>query len=146
MLPESVSKFTEICKGYFRIFIDEGERLFNLIKVLKTKYYIIPQKSESSQMINYIETLYQGFLKEYNTNNNYNMGSDYKLDKTKSLTTREWEVLTLLAKGSTNSYIAETLYISVVTVKTHVKNICRKLGVKNRGEAIARINELDLLS
>ncbi len=133
-------------EGYFRIFIDEGERLFNLIKVLKTKYYIIPQKSESSQMINYIETLYQGFLKEYNTNNNYNMGSDYKLDKTKSLTTREWEVLTLLAKGSTNSYIAETLYISVVTVKTHVKNICRKLGVKNRGEAIARINELDLLS
>jgi len=61
------------------------------------------------------------------------------------LTRREWEVLKLLAEGLSNQAIAQSLFISVVTVKTHVQNICRKLKVKGRAKAIARINELNLL-
>ena len=54
------------------------------------------------------------------------------------LTTREREVIALLVTGQTNSAIAERLVISEGTVKSHVKQILRKLGAVNRSEVIAR--------
>ena len=51
------------------------------------------------------------------------------------LTKRESEVLALLAKGQTNREIAKALFISEVTAKVHVRNVLRKLGVRNRTEA-----------
>jgi two-component system response regulator DegU len=52
------------------------------------------------------------------------------------LTQREREVLLCLVKGSTNKEIAETLFISEKTVKTHMSSIFRKLNVSRRLEAI----------
>ncbi len=54
------------------------------------------------------------------------------------LTSREREVMALLVTGQTNSAIAERLVISEGTVKSHVKQILRKLGAVNRSEVIAR--------
>jgi DNA-binding NarL/FixJ family response regulator len=54
------------------------------------------------------------------------------------LTERELEVLRMMAAGATNSQIADDLFISESTVKSHVKNVLRKLGVKNRTEAASR--------
>jgi DNA-binding CsgD family transcriptional regulator len=54
-----------------------------------------------------------------------------------SLTAREEEVLSLMATGATNDRIAERLVIATGTVKSHVKQILRKLEVENRAEAIA---------
>jgi DNA-binding NarL/FixJ family response regulator len=54
------------------------------------------------------------------------------------LTERELEVFALMAEGATNAEIADRLYIAKGTVKTHVKNILRKLGVRNRTQAVAR--------
>jgi DNA-binding CsgD family transcriptional regulator len=51
------------------------------------------------------------------------------------LTRREREVLRLIAAGATNSSIAEQLVVSEATVKSHVKRILRRLGVRNRVEA-----------
>jgi len=53
------------------------------------------------------------------------------------LTTRERDVLVLLAKGYPNERIAETLYIAEGTVKNHVTRIYDKLGVSSRAEAVA---------
>lgn len=53
------------------------------------------------------------------------------------LTVREQEVLVALADGRRNREIAERLYLSENTVKTHVQSIFRKLGVANRAEAAA---------
>lgn len=53
------------------------------------------------------------------------------------LSRREQEVLSLLSLGLRNRAIAEKLYVGEETVKSHLKNIYRKLGVSNRGEAIA---------
>ena len=62
-----------------------------------------------------------------------------------SLSERELEVLTLLASGRSNKEIARDLFISVGTVKTHTNNIYRKLGVRNRAEALIRARSLQLV-
>ncbi|MEV5302820.1 MULTISPECIES: helix-turn-helix transcriptional regulator [Amycolatopsis methanolica group] len=58
------------------------------------------------------------------------------------LTRRELDVLRHLVLGESNSQIAAELFISPGTVKTHVKNVLRKLGAANRAEATARYHEL----
>jgi DNA-binding NarL/FixJ family response regulator len=52
------------------------------------------------------------------------------------LTTREAEVLTLLASGLTNSEIAQRLYLSHATVKTHINRIFAKTGARDRAQAV----------
>jgi LuxR family transcriptional regulator, regulator of acetate metabolism len=54
------------------------------------------------------------------------------------LTPREREVIAMLAEGETNARIAQRLVVSEDTVKTHVKHILRKLGVRNRSQAVSR--------
>ena len=61
------------------------------------------------------------------------------------LSERELEVLALLASGSSNKEIARDLFISVGTVKTHTNNIYRKLGARNRADALARARRLYLV-
>jgi DNA-binding NarL/FixJ family response regulator len=55
--------------------------------------------------------------------------------KAAGLTEREISILTALARGSSNDEIAKELWITRQTVKFHLTNIYRKLGVKNRTEA-----------
>ncbi|HEX4646825.1 MAG TPA: response regulator transcription factor [Verrucomicrobiae bacterium] len=54
------------------------------------------------------------------------------------LSPREGQVLNLLASGMTYREIAEELKIGIETVRTYVKNICQKMHVRNRVEAVAR--------
>jgi LuxR family maltose regulon positive regulatory protein len=61
------------------------------------------------------------------------------------LSPRELEVLHLVTAGLSNRQIAEQLVISTGTAKTHVHNICGKLGARNRTEATARASELGLV-
>jgi DNA-binding CsgD family transcriptional regulator len=56
------------------------------------------------------------------------------------LTTREAEVIELVAAGLTNAAIAERLWISPGTVKKHLDNVYAKLGVANRTAAVAQLN------
>lgn len=52
------------------------------------------------------------------------------------LTSREIEILLLIAEGKTNQDIADELYIALKTVKTHVSNILSKLNVQDRTQAV----------
>jgi Response regulator containing a CheY-like receiver domain and an HTH DNA-binding domain len=54
----------------------------------------------------------------------------------RQLTSREREVLQLMAEGKSNRQIGEALFISEKTVKNHVSNIFQKLGVDDRTQAV----------
>lgn len=62
------------------------------------------------------------------------------------LTDKEQEVLGHLSELLTTEEIAAVMYISVNTVRTHVRNILRKLGASRRNEAVRRARELHLLA
>ena len=63
-----------------------------------------------------------------------------------TLTDREREVLTELAKGSSNAEISDTLYIGAATVKSHVSNILTKLGLRDRAQAVVFAYESGLIA
>lgn len=65
-----------------------------------------------------------------------NDAEEVDLSLLNSLTERETEVLKLIAQGYTNQEIAERLFISMTTVKTHVGNILEKIGAQNRVQAV----------
>lgn len=59
-------------------------------------------------------------------------------DLTALLTTRQTEILALVAEGLSNAEIASRLYLTESTVKWHIRKILRALGVSNRAQAVAR--------
>jgi len=61
------------------------------------------------------------------------------------LTSRENDVLQLLVKGYSNAEIAEKLFLSVSTIKTHVSNIFFKLDVSSRVKAIEKARTLNII-
>jgi LuxR family transcriptional regulator, maltose regulon positive regulatory protein len=67
------------------------------------------------------------------------------LDEHQSLTDRELTILKLLPSDLSQRQIGAELFMSINTVKSHVKSIFRKLGVSSRGEAVARGKEQELI-
>jgi len=67
----------------------------------------------------------------------FKTGEIYKQEATSAVSHRETEVLQLVAKGASNKEIANTLFISENTVKTHLRNIMDKLHLANRSQAAA---------
>ncbi|MNL30027.1 Response regulator protein VraR [compost metagenome] len=61
------------------------------------------------------------------------------------LSQREIEVLALVAQGNSNQQIADLLFISLHTVKTHARRINGKLGVERRTQAVARAKALGIV-
>jgi two-component system, NarL family, response regulator LiaR len=58
------------------------------------------------------------------------------------LTPREWEVVDLLYEGRSTDEIADTLVLSTETVRSHIKNLMRKLGARSRQEAVATAHRM----
>lgn len=61
------------------------------------------------------------------------------------LSKREVDVLLLLSEGGSNQEIADTLFISLNTAKTHISNIYQKLNAKRRTQAVKKAREMGLI-
>jgi len=61
------------------------------------------------------------------------------------LSKRELEILSLMAEGHSNEEIAEKIFVSLSTVKTHNQNIFAKLDVKRRTQAVDKAKRLNLI-
>jgi DNA-binding CsgD family transcriptional regulator len=74
---------------------------------------------------------------------------DFTIDETElkklNLSNREYEVLQLVAKGYSNAEIAESLFLSLSTVKTHVSNLFVKMNVKSRTKSIEKAKRLNII-
>ena len=113
---------------YVRTFIDEGTPMVSLLQQARAR----------GLAVNYIAILLAACGEQ--------RGSIPPLATlVEPLTGREMEVLQLLAEGASNNEIAWQLVVSLGTVKKHVYNICGKLGVQSRTQAIARARTLSLL-
>lgn len=79
------------------------------------------------------------FFKKYNSDLDIS-SNKHSLKDRYALSDRELEVVVLLAQGMTNIAISENLYISVNTVKSHIKSIYKKLNISNRLQLINMLN------
>jgi len=110
-------------EGYARIFVDEGPPMATLLR----------EAAKHGTAPNYVSQLWAAFWK-----------AETQL-LIEPLSERELTVLRLLRTELNGPEIARELVVSLNTMRTHTKNIYRKLGVNNRQAAVRRAEELGLL-
>ena len=121
-------------EGYLRTFIDEGKPMAELLYTFRQRQPVGPHSYQIGK--DYLDKLLKAFPAAHKASNT---------GLFEELSSREIEILQLMAEGKTNKQIAEELIISPGTVKAHTANIYRKLEVINRTQAIALGRELKLL-
>jgi LuxR family maltose regulon positive regulatory protein len=122
-------------QGYLRAFLEEGE----LVEAL------LPQMRRVAP--GFCDSLREAFSRQWTPGAGPADGpvAAHPSPLVEPLTVRELEILRLIAAGRSNPEIADLLFLSLNTVKWHVKNLYGKLGVSSRVEAAARAQELELL-
>ena len=110
----------------------------------------ISKSASSAQILDTISRVANGELVFPASSGPFNSAaqatSDYQTDWAgqHSLTPRQVQVVRLLKQGMSNQQIANTLFVSIPTVKTHIAAIFKILDVKSRAETISKIHQLGL--
>lgn len=119
-------------EGYIRTFVDEGARMAQLLyKALSIGIY--PE---------YVSRLLEAFPQE---GDKLDVPQSEQGEIVEPLTSRELEVLRLIAAGLSNQGIAQELNLALDTVKGHSRNIYGKLNVHSRTEAVAKARTFGIL-
>jgi LuxR family maltose regulon positive regulatory protein len=134
-------------EGYVRVFLDAGKPMQQALQAL----LLVKQNNIAAGHISYIHTLLDAFASGQGAETMEKRippatpPINASLPLPEALTSREQEVLHLLAQGASNQEIARQLVVSLATAKKHVANILSKLGAENRTQAIAHARSLSLL-
>jgi len=121
---------------------EDSDRIFQALQAGADGYLV--KSSPTDDLLRAIEDVHQGgapmssHIARKVVRQFRQLGPGPAKDDAEGLAPREREVLNLLASGFVYKEIADQLGIGTETVKTYVKNICRKLHVRNRLEAVAR--------
>ena len=83
--------------------------------------------------------------KEIYISQNFPFEVNQKEIENRKISKRELEVLTLIADGKSNQEIADSLFVSIPTIKTHITNLFEKLDAKRRTQAIETAKRLQLI-
>ncbi|MCY1520483.1 HTH-type transcriptional regulator AlkS [compost metagenome] len=114
-------------EGFLRTFLDEGAALETLMRRWAVAFQALCSSLDISP----------GFIADLLHRYETQPGAEATGKTDLQLTAREIDVLRLLAAGNRNRAIAEQMYLSEHTVKSHLRNISVKLGAKNRTEVLA---------
>jgi LuxR family maltose regulon positive regulatory protein len=115
--------------GFIRSFVEAGEKMIPLLREAVRRG---------------ISPVYANRILDVMVEKTDSMGAGLT-SLVEPLSERELEVLGLVTEGMSNREIARQLFISTGTAKTHVHNLCGKLGVRNRTEAAMQAKELKLV-
>ncbi|MGE5403522.1 MAG: LuxR C-terminal-related transcriptional regulator, partial [Candidatus Saccharibacteria bacterium] len=128
--------------GYLRRFADEGAPMFNLLS-----HFAHWNRKRNSNAVSpqYVRKLFRLTREVLAESRSSKLQARSQSPQGDILTSREIEVLQLLAEELTGAEISERLGVKLPTVKTHTGNILSKLGVKNRAQAVQRAKELGVL-
>jgi LuxR family transcriptional regulator, maltose regulon positive regulatory protein len=142
---EALAEAVELAcpQGYIRVFADEGAPMAALLD------YLISQDADQVATAippGYLARLRRAFDAGQAVSETRPGGVAPAPGLVDQLTSRELEVLAMLAAGKSNQAIAADLVITLDTTKKHVSHIMAKLAAANRTEAVARARELNLLS
>ena len=139
-------------KEFYKYVIFMGLLLALTIATLKTfEYYYFSYKLRTDIYIGLVAVIFLGlgvylgikFGKRKSNNNTPTVPVKLLMDM--ELSVREVEVLKLLAAGLTNQEIADKLYLSLNTIKSHTNSIYIKLGVNRRAQAIDAARKMQLV-
>ena len=139
----AIEVFREVLKvaapaGVCQSILDVGPEIGELLHAVCEDAH---QTAQTNALISYVEHLLDGWRILYQPG-----GYRQRDTERGSLSSRECEIVDLIAGGQSNKEIAKTLGIGAETVKTHVKNIFMKLDVDKRAHAVARARDLGLAS
>jgi LuxR family maltose regulon positive regulatory protein len=133
-------------EGYVRVFVDEGApmaRLLGRLAAAQRTGQVVPHAGVPPDYLDRLARAFQPGGPRAATRTTPRLAGVAGL--VEPLTTRELEVLQLLAAGRSNQQIADELVVVLDTVKKHVGHILDKLGAANRTQAVARARALGLL-
>jgi LuxR family maltose regulon positive regulatory protein len=128
-------------EGFIRLIVDEGEHAGMLVRQVDEAL-----RSERTDPLFrvYLQKLLQGFGPAPAIESE--MPSDGGMEGlVEPLTVKEIRILALLAEGYSNSALAEKLFVSDSTVRTHLRNINGKLNAQNRTQAVALARRLGVV-
>ncbi len=126
-------------QGYVRVFADEGPPMAALLgKLITQRTGRVP--------LDFQTRIQRAFDAKQAAPGSRRGATAAVPGLTEQLTSRELEVLNLLAVGRSNQAIAAELVVTLDTVKKHVSHLLAKLGAASRTQAVARARELSLLS